>query len=129
MKTKFKTYNSENTGINTIPTISINKNGVFRINEAAVNLLCIKNDSRISFHQDTEESEDWYLSVDTDKGFKFNKDSGRPNMYSKITPMYKLFSECFDDKSFKFIISDSTVKDGDTICFPIITKNNLINKK
>jgi hypothetical protein len=39
MKTKFKTYNSENLGINTIPTISINKNGVFRINEAAVNLI------------------------------------------------------------------------------------------
>lgn len=129
MKLKLKTYNSENTSINSIPTISININGVFRINEAAVNLLCIKHDSKISFHQDTEELEDWYLSIDAEKGFKFNKDNSRPNMYSRITPVYKLFSECFDCKSFKFRISDETIEEGGVIYFPIITKNNLINNK
>lgn len=126
---KLKTYNSQNTGLNSIPMLSININGVFRINECAVNLLEIKDNSKISFHQDTEESEDWYLSIDDEKGFKFNKDNSRPNMYSRITPVYKLFSECFDCKSFKFRISDEVVKDGDVIYFPIITKNNLINNK
>jgi hypothetical protein len=122
---KLKTYNPENTGDQTIPLLSINLNGVFRLNKAAIDLLKLDDGEKILFHQDDEEPEDWYISKDKDNGFTFNAEKSRPNRYSRITNLHRIFKECFETNVFKFYISKEPVKVEKNNLYPIITKNNL----
>lgn len=124
---RLKTFNPENIGEDIIPMISINSNGIFRLNKAAVELLKLKEDEKVLFHQDEDEPEDWYISKDAENGFLFSIDKTRPNRYSKISALHRAFKECFNSTSvFKFCISTESVKpDKSTSMFPIITKRNL----
>jgi hypothetical protein len=130
---KLKTFNPENTGDDVIPMLSINSNGVFRLNKAAIELLKLNEGDKVLFHQDEDEPEDWYISKDAEKGFIFSIDKTRPNRYSRISALYRTFKECFNNTSvFKFCISSESVKsdksDKSTFVFPIITKRNLRTK-
>ena len=51
---KLKTFSPENTGDNN-PTLSINSNGVFRLNKAAIDLLKLSENDKVLFHQDEDE--------------------------------------------------------------------------
>jgi hypothetical protein len=127
---KLKTFSPENTGDNTIPTMSINSNAVFRLNKAAIDLLKLSENDKVLFHQDEDEPEDWYISKDKENGFLFNVEKARPNRYVRITNLYKSFKECFESSVFKFYISTEPIKsDKSNIIFPIITKNNLRKKQ
>lgn len=127
---KLKTFNPENTGDNTIPVLSINANGMFRLNKAAIDLLKLEETDKVLFHQDEDEPEDWYISKEKNNGFTFNAEKARPNKYAKITHLYRIFVDCFETKVFKFYISIEPVKADKNILYPIITKNNLrLNNK
>lgn len=122
---KLKTFNPENTGDQNIPMLSINANGVFRLNKAAVDLLKLEETDKVLFHQDEDEPEDWYISKDKNNGFTLNAEKARPNKYARITHLHKIFVECFESPVFKFLISTDPVKSEKNTIYPIITKNNL----
>ncbi len=52
------------------PAISFAKSGIISINSPAVNLMGLKLEDKISFAQDDENPENWYLFIDEENGFQ-----------------------------------------------------------
>lgn len=52
------------------PCISISKNGTFVLNKGACELIEILPGNKIVLSQDSDNPEDWYLSIDNENGFE-----------------------------------------------------------
>lgn len=73
---KLITFNNENLPNNRagVPSIGVNqKTGLFNINSLAAEAMQLKEGQQVTFHQDEESPENWYLEVVSKNGFVLRK--------------------------------------------------------
>jgi len=111
---KLKTFNTINVASLSSkiqkPFIQVNaKTGLFNINNAACELMGLKDNDMIQFHQSEEEPSDWYLEQVKKDGFVIrNKENvGKGNLFNSTKICRMIFdSIAYEGKSGRIYIGE-----------------------
>ena len=130
---KLKTFNTTNVqslGRTQSPFFQVNSStGLFNINKTAAELIGLKDNSQIQFHQSEDDPADWYVEVVKTDGFvvRYKENVGKGFLFNS-TKLCRLIldSIAYTGNSGRIYIGES-VKNGKQILFTLITAK-LINQ-
>jgi hypothetical protein len=127
---KFQTFNTKNcqstVGRQTKPFIGINtKNGVFRINKSACELIGLSAKHSITFHHDEENEGDWYIEIVKEDGFELrqqSKDIANVLIFNSSTLARKIAeSVAFEKETGTIYLPKTPVKHEKRTLWPLLT--------
>lgn len=127
---KLQTFNTKNcqssSGRQSKPSIGLNtKNGVFRLNKSACELIGLKEKHSITFHHDEESEGDWYLEIVKEDGFELrpqNKTINNVLVFNSSTLARKIAeSVAFEKETGTIYLPKSPVKHDKRTLWPLLT--------
>jgi len=105
------------------PSISLYKNGEFRISQSLADIMGAKTGSRIQVFQDEEEPTDWYIKFNTEDGYLLRNKSGKGAGYAFCSkPLVEAIKNSVKIRDgAKFIMPVSSEPDPELQVYAILT--------
>lgn len=107
------------------PLIGIGRTGMFQFNKFSLKALHMEGDKSISFFQDQEDKQNWYMEIagTGDLKIRYYGDSKGPCVQSSsIAKEIKLSTRNDPEKTLRVQIG-KPINHGDTILYPLLIQN------
>lgn len=129
---KLKEFNTENCVVvrNTLPSVTISKIGLLNLNNAACELIKLKEGDQVVFHQDEENTDNFYIEKVTDKGFALRRKESISaglifNNSSLANTLIKAMNYHDDKKSYRIILAGQPTKFNKRTFYGLLLSNNI----